>query len=468
MRVSRRQFLGRGAAFSLGFMGLKSALARGRLLIGEPEFGYGPLVPDPAKVLDLPAGFSYRIFSVAGEEMDDGLLVPGKHDGMAAFPGPDGKTILVRNHELENTWPQWSAFGPKRERVAKLDAAKFYDFGKGKSPCLGGTTNILYDTKTGRIEKQFLSLAGTIKNCAGGPTPWGTWLSCEEWVTRASEFEEHKHGYVFEVPAQVDHMAPVSPVPLTAMGRFIHEAVAVDPKSGIVYQTEDIGDGLIYRFIPEERGRLAAGGKLQALVIRGYKRLDTRNWFPGPAVKVGERFEVAWVDIEDVTSPKDDLRYQGFDKGAARFARNEGMWYGREAVYWCATNGGVKQKGQIWRYMPSAEEGGPGEETKPGVLELFIEPNNGTVLENCDNLTVSPWGDLIVCEDEVGTGDGQQFLVGVTPRGELYHFGRNAESAFEFAGATFSPDGTTLFVNIQTPGKTLAITGPWRAGRIGG
>ena len=137
------------------------------------------------------------------------------------------------------------------------------------------------------------------------------------------------------------------------------------------------------------------------------------------------------------------------------------MWYGRGAVYFVCTSGGRAKKGQIWRYLPSPHEGTPEEARDPGTLELFVEPNDGGLIDNADNLTVAPWGDLILCED----GGGEQFVVGVTPRGGIYKFGRNAQSDSEFAGATFSPDGSTLFVNIQSPGLTLAITGPWKRSR---
>ena len=250
------------------------------------------------------------------------------------------------------------------------------------------------------------------------------------------------------------------------MGRFNHEAVAVDPKSGIVYQTEDRHDSLIYRFIPDVPGKLARGGRLQAMAIRDMKSADTRNWkgwadkvFPWTydAIAVGEKMEVVWVDIQNVESPKDDLRLQGFDKGAARFARGEGMWHSNDSIYFVCTNGGYRKKGQVWRYIPSPFEGTPAEDKQPGTLELFIEPNNSDLLENGDNITVAPWGDLILCED----GPGTQFIVGVTPQGKLYRFAKNSRNRSEFAGATFSPNGSTLFVNIQGAGMTLAITGPW-------
>ncbi|MDE0506416.1 MAG: DUF839 domain-containing protein, partial [Candidatus Poribacteria bacterium] len=404
-------------------------------------------------------------FSTTGETMDDGFLVPGGHDGMAAFPGPDGKTILVRNHELEID-ARTGAFGQSNELVNRIDSKRIHDFGQGSSPALGGTTTLIYNTRTKKLEKQFLSLAGTMRNCAGGPTPWNTWISCEECVQRAEDTFETDHGYNFEVP--VSARGIVTPTPLKAMGRFYHEAVAVDARTGIVYQTEDRGDGLLYRFIPHYPGKLMEGGRLQALRIRDLKSADTRNWknpletlFPlvHHVVPVGETLDAEWIDIENVESPKDDLRNQGFhDKGAARFARGEGMWYSDGVIFFACTNGGERRKGQIWKYTPSPFEGTHDEEKKPGVLELFVESKSSDLLENADNLTVAPWGDLIVCED----GLTEQFLVGITPEGRLYRFARNAKNVFEFAGSTFSPDGSTLFVNIQTPGITLAITGPWK------
>jgi secreted PhoX family phosphatase len=240
------------------------------------------------------------------------------------------------------------------------------------------------------------------------------------------------------------------------MGRFNHEAVAVDPSSGIVYQTEDRGDGLIYRFIPTSPGRLADGGRLQALCFKGRKRLDTRNW-DRKRVQPGIAHEVTWIDLDDIDSPADDLRYRGLEKGAACFARGEGMWYGQGALYFACTDGGRKQKGQVWRYVPSLAEGSKDEESNPGRLQLFIEPDDGTLVENCDNVTVTPWGDLILCEN----GPGEEFLVGVTPAGQIYKLARNAMDHSDIAGATFAPDGSTLFVNLQGKGVTVAITGTW-------
>jgi secreted PhoX family phosphatase len=242
------------------------------------------------------------------------------------------------------------------------------------------------------------------------------------------------------------------------MGRFNHEAIAVDPKSGIVFQTEDRDDGLIYRYIPKRRGNLEAGGKLQALKVVDHPSTDTRNWSAKPTVRVGEQLPVEWIDMEDILSPKDDMRIRGFNSGAARFARGEGMWYGRGSIFFACTNGGSKKLGQIWRYFPSPDEGTLAEEKSPGRLELFVEPNNSKLVQAADNLTVSPWGDLIVCEDRTGKVIR---MVGVTPKGKFYTFAKNHVNT-EFAGSCFSPDGSTLFVNIQKKGLTVAITGPWK------
>lgn len=461
--MNRRHFLQTAAGFALGFIGLRRLTASQTAPLSSHALaveGFGPLMPDPQGVLDLPQAFTYQIISRAGQRMIDGFVVPRNQDGMAAFPDASGLTILICNHEVQSGRSgSYGAFGPRNELFRKVDPALVYDVGTTGGPCLGGTTTMVYNTRTGRVDRSFLSLVGTLRNCAGGPTPWNSWITCEETVERADWRLAKDHGYCFEVPAMVTP-ALVKAVPLKAMGRFNHEAVAVDPASGIVYETEDRSDGLIYRFLPRRAGQLAAGGRVQALGMREHARMDTRNW-KERLVHPRSTFEVTWVDLDNVDSPDDDLRYRGFEKGAARFARAEGMWYGRTAVYFACTNGGFKKKGQIWRYRPSRYEGEPDERHVPGRLELFIEPDDGAFVENADNVTVTPWGDLILCED----GSGEQYLVGVTPAGQLYKFARNAMGRSEFAGATFGPDGATLFVNIQNPGLTLAVTGPWQARR---
>ena len=458
MNLSRRSFLHSMGAFSLGFSGLHTLMARSAFASPRNVAdGFGPLKADPDGLLDLPEGFSYRIIGRAGKEMKDGFIVPAKADGMAAFAVDEHRTLLIRNHENNHKPPSEGAFGAHNQLVERVPREKFFDAGEGKFPGLGGTTSFIYNTHTGDVEDDWLSLAGTLRNCAGGPTPWNTWISCEETVIGKEDVLEQMHGYNFEVPASRE-AGLVTPEPLKAMGRFNHEAIAVHPALGIVYQTEDREDSLIYRFIPNTPRKLVDGGRLEALVIVDQPSRDTRNWETGNRLALGATLPVAWIEMDDVESPEDNLRYRGFEGGAARFARGEGMWTGKDGIYFACTSGGHARKGQIWRYVPSPFEGTEKEADAPGALELLVEPNDGGLIENADNLTVAPWGDLIVCED----GSGENYLVGVTPKGGIYKFARNAQNDSELAGATFSPDGSTLFVNIQENGFTVAITGPWK------
>lgn len=465
MSISRRHFIASATAVAAGFSGLRhwvSAAEQGSDESSDQRVeGYGPLVKDPEGVLDLPDGFHYQVIGRQGTRMDDGFLLPGAPDGMATFPLGKDRMALIRNHELN---PRSAGpWGPNNELISELKASQVYDRGSGKTPGCGGTTTVIYDTRRQQVVRQFLSLAGTWRNCAGGPTPWQSWVTCEETVARTGYDEadgyhaEQDHGYNFEVPV---HTTPqlAEPVPLKAMGRFNHEAIAVEPRTSVVYQTEDRGDGCFYRFLPNVPGKLAAGGKLQALVVTDRPSVDTRNWNPASQAFVpGQEVDVHWIDLDEVEAPLDDLRLRAFEAGAARFARGEGIWRASDGFYFACTNGGVKQKGQIWRYTPSLRPDADAPE-KSGTLELFIEPNDAELVEAADNLTVAPWGDLIVCEDRSGE---MVRIVGVTPAGKLYTFARNHVHT-EFAGATFSPDGSTLFVNLQGRGLTVAITGPFR------
>src|SRR5262245_7561315 len=303
MSLSRRSFLYTSLA-TLAFSGLRRYVEAQPIRTRTVRIGYGPVKADPNRILDLPDGFQYRVISRTGETMSDSLRVPGAHDGMAAFPGPRGATILVRNHELSVDSVSEGPFGEKNELLSVWNPENLYD----AAPALSGTTTLTYDTRRHVIEKHFLSLAGTIRNCAGGPTPWGSWISCEETTQPADDLHRKSHGFNFEVPARMQRMT--EPLPLKAMGRFNHEAIAVDPATGIVYQTEDRGDGLIYRFLPQRRGQLAAGGRLQALKISEMPGVDTSNWIE-QSISVGPRVNVQWVDLDEVESPDDSLRKQG-------------------------------------------------------------------------------------------------------------------------------------------------------------
>ncbi len=272
MPIDRRGVLTTGAA-ALAFTGLarqaSAQAATADTYVNEVE-GYGPLRPDPNGLFDLPEGFSYTVVSQGGETMDDGLLVPGQFDGMGCFALSGTQVALVRNHELKGSsraHRNWGPGGYRQERLGRVDASKAYDTYKNGQVLPGGTTTVVYDLKTGETVRQFMSLAGTSTNCCGGMTPWGSWLTCEETEETPATADVMKaHGYIFEVPADADGL--VQAVPLKAMGRFDHEAVCVDPRTGILYQTEDQGDGLFYRFIPTTPGKLVDGGRLQAMVVR--------------------------------------------------------------------------------------------------------------------------------------------------------------------------------------------------------
>ncbi|MDB9303170.1 MULTISPECIES: alkaline phosphatase PhoX [Cyanophyceae] len=476
MEVSRRKFLtlaGTSAATVTMLSPLEAfyaKVARGEM---PTSTGYGPLqeklplnaaeLPSNLRnraILKLPRAFNYTVFSTTGEQMDDGFTVAAGHDGMAAFPGPDNSTILVRNHELRGAFNANPVQGNPRYSTGSV----------------GGTSTLVVAPNR-RLTKHFNSLAGSSTNCAGGPTPWRTWITCEETFSTSendtgSGIEIVKHGYNFEVIADANS-GLVNPVPLRDMGRFSHEAVAVDPRTGYVYETEDRGDSCFYRFVPNVKptkpGDLAQGGTLYALKVKGMNNFalnTTNNPNQGGQlgrIKVGETLQVEWVQIlnpdPDSESNRTGVRHQAQDLGAATFFRGEGAWYGNNLVYFVATQAGPpginktngRGHGQVWAYDPAKEE-----------LTLVVEASEtGQFLDDPDNITVAPWGDLILCED----GGGVQYIVGVNGKGEVYQFAFNNISNGEFAGACFSPDGRTLFANIQSPGITFAIFGPWNRRR---
>lgn len=441
MLLNRRNFIGAtGAAFS-GLL-LNGCTGRSAPLTSAPSSfaDYGPLVPDPAGMLDLPRGFSYRLLSSLGNAMTDGCTVPDKADGMGCFSLGNDEIVLIRNHELV---PADDTGGVLAKGFGTRDGAIVP----------GGTTSIVLDATTLEVKREFRSLAGTIRNCSGGITPWGSWLTCEEAPTgpgqRFGEGLAENHGWVFEVPANATGL--IDAVPLKAMGRFNHEAACVDPRTGIVYLSEDRDDSVLYRFVPTTPGRLGDGGLLQAMVVEGLS--DTRNWTSAD-MAVGSRHTVRWIDCDDVESPNDDLRSRAAAKGAAVVARGEGIHTGTDEIFVCSTNGGQRKLGQILRLVPGT--GG-----EPDQIELFFESQSKDQFNYGDNLTVGPNGHLIVCEDQY-TEVVDNHLRGITPDGRAYTLGR-LRMQTELAGGCFSPDGKWFFVNAYSPTRTLAITGPWAA-----
>ena len=459
-KITRKKFLKKASILTLGFAGFSNYLLSNSLdKINSTSLN---LINDSNGILDLPYGFNYKVISKFGNLMNDGLQVPDHADGMGCFKVGKNKVALIRNHELG----RFEEFGfeveYKKSAFAKInDINKFYprnfiyDNCRDNVVCFGGTTTIIYNTKTLKVENEYLSLAGTLINCSGGETPWGTWISCEETMVKKNKFLLKDHGYNFEVSPNLKRIT-TTPNPIKQMGRFRHEAVAFDKKSGAVYQTEDRKDGMIYRYLPNNTTKLLKGGVLQALAFEDQFALDTRNWNEDKVLQ-NQTYNVKWINIKNVKSPDDDLRYQGFNNGCARFARPEGMWENNGEIFFTCTTGGNKGLGQIWKYIPSPYEGTNNESKEPSKLELFFESDDSKSLDMCDNITVSPWGDIIICED----GRGVDYLVGIRPNGESYKIAKNVLNNSELAGACFSPDGKTLFINIYKPTITLAITGPW-------
>jgi hypothetical protein len=439
-RFDRRLFL-RASALAAGSLArapLRALAAVGDHFeqTGEPMVpraagggGYGPLRPAGPE-LALPEGFTYVRFGGEGTPMSNGRPTPRYHDGMAAFPGPQGTVHLVRNHEVDG---HHTPYGSDP-----------YDPTGG-----GGTTNLVFDPRTGRLLASHPSLCGTVRNCAGGPTPWGTWISCEETTDGPVRGYVRPHGYCFEVPAGA--ISPVGALPLRAMGRFKHEAVCVDRQRGDVYLTEDQDTAGFYRFRPRVRGALASGGRLEMLAVTGRPGYDTRK-----GQRRDEVLPVSWVPIPD-PDPSDAgqrplaVFSQGRAGGGAVFNRLEGCFWHRGRVVFISTEGGNAELGQVWQYRPGA-----------GFLSLAFESPSPDLLRKPDNLTATPRGGLLVCED----GPGPDRLQGVDSDGRIFEFARNRFSDGEFAGPTFSPDGKVLFVNVQRPSFTFAITGPWHRGPL--
>ncbi|MGB3794731.1 MAG: alkaline phosphatase PhoX [Alteraurantiacibacter sp.] len=437
---NRRKFLAAtGTAFAGLFLNSCASLgprASSSAALSGAASPVGQLLPDPAGILDLPEGFTYRVISRHDTPMSDGGTVPDRADGMGCFDLGNGKLALVRNHELQ----------PQHDGGSIPNGPAYDTVARSLIPLPGGTTTLVLDAGTLELEREYRSLAGTIRNCAGGITPWGSWLTCEENTSRADGRINKDHGWVFEVPASAPGL--VEPMPLKAMGRFNHEAACVDPATGIIYLTEDRDDSVLYRFLPLRPGQLSVGGTLQALKLEGLS--DTRNWSER-TIAVGEVARGTWITLDNVESPDDDLRQRAAAQGATMFARGEGIWMGDGEMYFTSTSGGAARQGQIFRLAPAIHEA--------DMLELFYESPQESEYSFGDNITVAPSGHLVVCEDSYDDVV-QNHLRGITPAGAAYPLALlNMQT--ELAGACFSPDGRTLFVNAYSPTMTFAITGPW-------
>lgn len=479
----RRRLLQVAAA--VPFIGLLQACSGGRG-IGQASPGaspYGPLQPvkdlsTGLPLLQLPPGFSYASFSWTGDAMADGQPVPARHDGMGVIGERvvDGERelVLVRNHE--------NGLGGLINAPAQYDSVQLV----GGQPA-GGTTNLHFRPASRSWRSARASLGGTLVNCAGGVTPWGTWLSCEETAQDHSAAGGRRHGYVFEVGAEP---AQTSADPIIAMGRFRHEAVAVDPASGSIYLTEDNRNrSTLYRYLPTDRtpapGALARGGRLQAARVRGLANADLT------APVLGDECLLEWIDIaapdadpgafEDGQASGPFL--QAWAEGALRMSRGEGIWYSDGKMYLVDTSAGRDSLGRsgrgngcVWQLDLAHMR-----------LQAVFVSEDALVANNPDNITLSPRGGVLLCEDGGGVSDAYgsgNRLLGLSGAG-AYIFAKNnvvlssSEIAAagkqvvagdhrgsEFCGACFDSRGEVLFVNVQSPGITFAIWGPWGLGPL--
>ncbi len=410
MALNRRAFLKTA-------LGAPAALALPGTARAE---GYGSLETDPREILDLPPGFSYGVLDRRDEEMDDGYKVPGKPDGMACFQNEDGHYVLLRNHELDE---DDTLLSPYPEGVPPPDEA--YD-----PIALGGVSRLVIDPYDLSIMWRNMVLVGTMKNCSGGPSPWG-WLSCEEDVSTG-------HGYVFLCDPTAESVQ--APHRIDAYGRFNHEAAAVDTTTHAAYLTEDRGDGCLYRLLPEDPSAPFVG-TLSALKVKDEPAFDTAL-----EMSLGDVVEVEWVDLDEPDPAADTLRTEATSKGAASFKRGEGAWFHEDSVWFTATSGGPVDGGQVFRLRPAE-----------GTLECVLVSTNKWVLDMPDNITVAPWGEVFFCED----GSADQYVRGIDASGAMFDFAYNAGSTSEIAGLCFSPDGRVMFLNLQHDHMTLAITGPF-------
>lgn len=466
--IDRRTFLRRAATMSGGVIVSPSLLAFSCLSdvtgAAPRTDGYGPLVRSPdVPELWLPRGFTARKLSTtrAPSLVNPEWTVRYGVDGMSAFRARGEDAIrLVRNHEVADTAETAALLGP---------GTRAYDRRAG-----GGTSTLeLRQGDDGEVElvREFVSLSGTHTNCAGGRTPWGSWITCEETTVGPTQGYEQPHGYCFEVPADAD--GEVEPVPLKALGRFVHEAMAVDEETGIVYLTEDMrhdpaiaaGRGAgFYRFLPSRPGLLVEGGRLQMLRVK-----DRPNYMTATGQTVRASLPVDWVDIDDPDPAEAETNVsavfqQGWAKGAAMFERLEGCFAGDGNIYFDATSGGDARAGQVWCYRQTGAD--------EGVLTLLFESPSRDVLDSPDNLCLSPRGGLMICED----GADVQFIRALTQEGGLFDVVRTDAASSEFAGVCFAPNGRTLFFNIQggtraasaatLAGGTYAVWGPWSEGPL--
>ncbi len=377
--LSRRAFLATGGATALALATSPPALAAADAEVDA--LPYGPLGPPDANGLRLPEGFESRVLAIADRPVE-GTRHPWHlfPDGGATFPLDDGGWVYVSNSEHP-------------------------------SAGVGGVGALRFDGD-GEVVDAYPILTGTRNNCAGGPTPWGTWLSCEE----------HDGGRVWECTVEAKGQGKVRP----ALGTFNHEAVAVHHEQGALYLTEDKPDGRLYRFAPDRWPSLESGRLAVARVAD-----DT----------------VDWLAVPDASAKDAPTRAQVPE--STPFNGGEGIWFADDVVYFT-----TKGDGRVWRLEPGADR-----------LSVLYQPDGDEpVLDGVDNVTVSPAGEVFVCEDH----SGEQDLVVVGADGAAGRVLRmTGQPGSELAGVALAPAGDRLYVSSQRGGPkgigiTYEIRGPFR------
>lgn len=418
--MKRRDVIKSGIKIGLG-SAFFTVLNRESWALADDE----PLFADARQMLQVPRGFSVKLIQKSGDRLSDGYRMPGKPDGMACFQGENGTIVLMRNHEL----PPFFQLDAEEHTAYDANQAPKYAYDRASA---GGVSRLVLDPDTLEVIHSNMVLCGTERNCAGGKSPWG-YLTCEETVRGG-------HGYVFLCSPDANSLEP--PKRIAVYGRFNHEAAVVDPETNIAYLTEDRSDGCFYRFVPHHFSE-PFSGKLQVMSIKGHSRFDTSD-----DMNLEDNLDICWLDLTEQGS-SDNLRDIAKDMGAARVKRGEGIWLHEKVVYFAATSGGPRNRGQIF----ALDIDHAGEDQ----LSLVVQADRGNDLDMPDNITVSPDGNIFIAED----GRGSQYIRVVNKERKMSTFAKNIYSRSEIAGLAFDPAGRTLFLNLQHDGLTLAVTGPF-------
>lgn len=474
MTITRRTLLGATAAAGI-------VAASGGTAFAAPAKGQGKglskavVQPVLDNIVDngqlaLPKGFkAWRVGTIGVEDLlsdRNGTVVgktPSNLDGTGAYEA--GKHIrLVRNHECRSN----------ARVVVPLVEGTVYDAGVPHG--MGGNT-VVELSQNGQFEQQWVALSGTIRNCAGGETPWNSWLACEEDVTKAGTsvvssvdgktyVTQKDHGYVFEVFADV--VAAQDPTPIKAWRRAVWEGAAIGPDRDIAYLTEDTGRGLFYRWLAPE------GAKIGPYIAQQFGENDgilqaaqlVRNGVPLvhygqlTAADLNKPYEVTWVDGgADRQAQQAHLRDQY--PGATQHPKIEGCWTDGKGLWFTLS---YTNQSQINSYKASHGIDMTGDSgmivfydyaANTMTVKEYYANGNAEGFHGPDNIAVSPWGSVVICED----GNDPCSLIAFSEARGSREVARELADRGEWAGAVFNKSGSLLFASVQSD-CTYAISGP--------